>query len=190
MASTLDLPGDCRYADSATYGGKFRALQQRALSAVRARVYAVLRHACEQVEHHSRRFWADVARPTLLALPACRNSSEEHGWIELPQVQLAIREGRGGSSTQKLPDTANSSSSMAGSRSDQPSLAEADEAALLYVRFRAAAESGLKGALRWFTFNYGVVSSVYLPLWRPMWCEFMNAEVVLSLRPAAYSLKA
>lgn len=39
----------CRYADSGAYAGKFRALQQRALAAVRTRVSAVLRHASEQV---------------------------------------------------------------------------------------------------------------------------------------------
>lgn len=39
----------CRYADAGAYAGKFRALQQRALSAVRSRVSAVLRHASEQV---------------------------------------------------------------------------------------------------------------------------------------------
>lgn len=37
-----------RYADAGAYAGKFRALQQRALAAVRMRVSAVLRHASEQ----------------------------------------------------------------------------------------------------------------------------------------------
>jgi hypothetical protein len=41
--------GTCRYADAGAYAGKFRALQQRALAAVRTRVSAVLRHASEQV---------------------------------------------------------------------------------------------------------------------------------------------
>ena len=46
---SLDLAAACRYADAGAYAGKFRALQQRALSAVRSRVSSVLRHASEQV---------------------------------------------------------------------------------------------------------------------------------------------
>lgn len=95
-----------QYADSAAYAGKFRALQQRALSAVRARVSSVLRHAFEQ-------------------------------------VQMAVRQGH--RSVQRNLDATALNSSSGGD--SLPLLAEADEAALLYVRFRAAAEAGLKGLL-------------------------------------------
>lgn len=72
-----------------------------------------------------------------------------------PQVQLAIREGRGAGGAQR-PAAENGAAGGAGpGRRDHPAgngalpaLPEGAEAALLYVRFRAAAEPGLKGKLR------------------------------------------
>lgn len=38
-----------QYADSASYAGKFRQLQGRAMSTIRAKAAQVLRHAADQV---------------------------------------------------------------------------------------------------------------------------------------------
>ncbi len=72
-----------------------------------------------------------------------------------PQVQLAIREGRGAGGAQR-PAAENGAAGGAGpgrrdhpaGNSALPALPEGAEAALLYVRFRAAAEPSLKGKLR------------------------------------------
>lgn len=74
------------------------------------------------------------------------------------QVQLAIRDGRGSSGAQRSSDASGAAGSKgaaggvgagaAGREGGDPGalLPEGAEAALLYVRFRAAAEPGLKGA--------------------------------------------
>ena len=76
-------------------------------------------------------------------------------------MQLAIREGRGAGGAQRPAAQKGASGGGAGpGRRDAaaangalPALPEGAEAALLYVRFRAAAEPGLKGGtlcLSWF----------------------------------------
>lgn len=74
------------------------------------------------------------------------------------QVQLAIRDGRGSNGAQRSSDASGAAGSKgavggvgagaAGREGGDPGalLPEGAEAALLYVRFRAAAEPGLKGA--------------------------------------------
>ena len=70
-----------------------------------------------------------------------------------PQVQAAIRDGRGGprSATANGNAVPPPSPTARGSKGALPALPEGAEAALLYVRFRAAAEPGLKGAFRLLT---------------------------------------
>ncbi len=124
------------------------------------------RNRCAQV---STRLWSP-ARPSRLTTAArvssqksfisCHNKAPRHlrshkACLLTPQVQLAIREGRGAGGAQR-PAAENGAAGGAGpGRRDHPAgngalptLPEGAEAALLYVRFRAAAEPGLKGKLR------------------------------------------
>jgi len=96
-----------QFADSASYAGRFRQLQSRAMSTIRTKVNQILRHAADQVQAAIK---------------------------EQPAASI----GRGGGVGNGSADGA--------SHPNPPS--EGAETALLYVRFRATVEPGIKGLLQ------------------------------------------
>ncbi|GAB4817343.1 hypothetical protein N2152v2_004389 [Parachlorella kessleri] len=83
------------------------------------------------------------------ALAAVRAKVQQALRVASLQVQAAVRQGSGslpGSAAQGA--TGGSSTALANGAAGQPQLAEGAEAAMLYVRFRAAAEPALKGLLQ------------------------------------------
>ena len=69
----------------------------------------------------------------------------DHNSRSSKQVQAAIRDGRGAPRPATNGSAAVPPSPTARGKGALPALPEGAEAALLYVRFRAAAEPGLKG---------------------------------------------
>ena len=143
-----------QYADSTAYAGKFRQLHGRALATVRAKVQQVMRHASEQVRMADPAFsqvcwkcWA--CSMWLLGLLALRKRRQLSS--AFAQVQAAITEAKASSSGRRKAEgnggaPASNGLVRSGSGNAKVPLAEGAETALLYVRFRAAAEPGLKGA--------------------------------------------
>jgi len=74
--------------------------------------------------------------------------------VDAAQVQQGMRDARGHGISRRASGDAGSAPSTAATANGSasggaPVLAEGAETALLYVRFRAAAEPGLKGAALW-----------------------------------------
>jgi len=112
-----------QYADSIAYAAKFRQLQARALGLVRAQVQAALRTASQQVQQAV----ADAAAAGGGAGGGLPISPTKSGRLEGGGLGL-VRQGSAG-----------------GRRQAVPLLPERLEVSLLYVRFRAAAEPGIRG---------------------------------------------
>jgi hypothetical protein len=110
-----------QYADSITYTAKFRQLQARALGLVRAQVQSALRAASQQVQQAV----ADAA--------AAGASSET---VALSPTKAGALARQGGAAGGRRGAVA------------VPLLPEGLEVSLLYVRFRAAAEPGIRGGCR------------------------------------------
>jgi hypothetical protein len=130
-----------QYADAVTYANKFRQLQLKALGLVRGRVQSVLRSAAQAVQAAAAEAAAGGAGTTAAAAAgaSATSSSSAAG----PARTLSGR---------------SSSGVMAGGR--VPLLPEGQEVSVLYVRFRAAAEPSLRGALRCAVLCCAVLSCV------------------------------
>jgi hypothetical protein len=114
-----------QYADAVTYANKFRQLQLKALGLVRGRVQSVLRSAAQTVQSATAEAAAGGTGSTAAATGAAASSSAAG-----PARTLSGR---------------SSSGLVSGGR--VPLLPEGQEVSVLYVRFRAAAEPSLRGAL-------------------------------------------
>lgn len=117
-----------QYADAGSYATRFRQLQSRALAAVRTKTQQALRSACLQAQAAAQRqgsAGAGGAGPSQLPVASAREGGAAPSGA-----------GQGGAGAHPAGDAANGGPA-----------AEGAEAALLYVRFRAAAEPALKGLL-------------------------------------------
>jgi hypothetical protein len=118
-----------QYADSITYAAKFRQLQARALGLVRAQVQAALRQASSQVQAAVAEAAAGAAGAAGGAGGAGAGAPGSPSKAAAAVAATLIRQGSAG-----------------GRRAPVPLLPEGLEVSLLYVRFRAAAEPGIRGA--------------------------------------------
>jgi hypothetical protein len=115
-----------QYADAVAYATKFRQLQSRALGLVKGRVQTVLRQAAQTVQ-------AAIAESLAVGGGAAAGGG-------------AARVGDSGVAGQGLPLRTASGALNLAAASRTAVLPEGMDVSLLYVRFRAAAETTLKGA--------------------------------------------